>query len=170
METKKLEIQQAVEWEAIKVKDVYTFNDFKKELAIKWVDDIFSSVKIKQDKEKYIFSMNNENMFAIDGKTNLVSRLQKYYEEKAVKEKWTEEQKVLIRMEGLELQYIKTKTKDDLNLLKSEITKAENLEKNATSIENVKYKLERNINGSKKKNKCKSRTKSKYSFKSWSKN
>lgn len=145
METKKLEIQQAVEWEAIKVKDVYTFNDFKKELAIKWVDDIFSSVKIKQDKEKYIFSMNNENMFAIDGKTNLVSWLQKYYEEKAVNEKRTEEQKVLIRMEWLELQYIKTKTKDDLNLLKSEITKTENLEKNATSLENVKYKLERNI-------------------------
>ncbi len=37
---------------------------------------------IKQDKTKYIFASGGENLFAIDGKVNLVSRLQKFYTEK----------------------------------------------------------------------------------------
>jgi len=51
----------------------------------------------------------------------------------------------LIRMEGLELQYIKTKTSEELNLLKNDITKTENLETKTTDLENVKYKVERLI-------------------------
>jgi len=145
MENKSLHIEQAVEGEAINVKDIHTFDDFKKELTINGVNDIFSDVKIKQDKNKYIFSKNNENIFAIDGKINLVSWLQKYYEERAIAEKRTAEQRVLIRIEWLEIQYIKTKTTEELNLLKSDITKADNLETEATNIDNVKYKLERNI-------------------------
>lgn len=60
-------------------------------------------------------------------------------------EKRTAEQQVLIRMEGLELQYIKTKTQDELDLLKTDITKTETSVEKATDIDNVKYKLERNI-------------------------
>lgn len=58
------------------------FDEFKKELIINGVNDVFSSMKIKQDKTKYLFSLNGTNIFAVDGKTNVVSRLQKYYEEK----------------------------------------------------------------------------------------
>lgn len=144
METKKLEIQQAVEWEKFN-KTVENFDEFKKELIINGVNDVFSSMKIKQDKTKYLFSLNGTNIFAVNGKTNVVSRLQKYYEEKWVTEKWSAEQQVLIRMEWLELQYIKSKTQDELDVLKTDIAKASNLETKTTDIENVKYKVERLI-------------------------
>lgn len=54
---------------------------------------------IKQDDTKYIFAMNNKNLFAIDGKVNLVSRLQKFYKEKGASETQKEEEQVLIRLE-----------------------------------------------------------------------
>jgi hypothetical protein len=60
---------------------VYTFDEFKAELAINKVDDIFSDTKIKQDKEKYIFTINGENKFAINGEINLVNWIQKIYTE-----------------------------------------------------------------------------------------
>jgi hypothetical protein len=145
METKTLEIQQAVEWESLKVKKLYKFDEFKKELAINKIDNIFSDATIKQDKDKYIFAKNNKNVFSITGKDTLISRIQKIYTEKWVEEKRTAEEQVLIRMEWLELQYIKTKTKDELNLLKTDITKVETSLEKATDIENVKYKIARNI-------------------------
>jgi len=79
--TKQLEIQQAVEGEKFN-KTVQTFQEFKKELVLNGIDDIFSNITIKQDKTKYIFASGKENLFAIDGKVNLVSRLQKFYTEK----------------------------------------------------------------------------------------
>jgi lipid II:glycine glycyltransferase (peptidoglycan interpeptide bridge formation enzyme) len=52
---------------------------------------------------------------------------------------------VLIRIEGLKLEYIKSKTQEELNLLKKDITKVEGSIEKATDIENVKYKLDRLI-------------------------
>ncbi len=144
METKNLDIQQAVEWEKFN-KTLYTFDEFKTELAANHISDVFSDTKIKQDKQKYIFTINGENRFAIDGETNLISWIQKFYEEQWAKESRKAEEKVLIRIEGLKLEYIKSKTQDELNILKKDITKVENSIEKATDIENVKYKLERLI-------------------------
>jgi len=144
METKNLDIQQAVEWEKFN-KTLYTFDEFKTELAANRISDIFSDTKIKKNKEKYIFTINGENKFAIDGESNLVNWIQRFYEEQWAKESRKAEEKVLIRIEGLKLEYIKSKTQDELALLKNDITKAkESIEKN-TDLENVKYKLDRLI-------------------------
>ncbi len=143
--TKQLEIQQAVEGEKFN-KTVQTFQEFKKELILNGINDIFSSMTIKQDKTKYIFASGGENLFAIDGKVNLVSRLQKFYTEKWLQEQSTEEEKVLIRLEGLELQHITAKTQEELSLLQEDINKTNNLSERATNIENLKYKVERLIN------------------------
>ncbi|MFA6256344.1 MAG: hypothetical protein WC606_04110 [Candidatus Absconditabacterales bacterium] len=142
--TKELPIQQAVEGEKSN-KTVYTFDEFKAELAINKVDDIFSDTKIKQDKEKYIFTINGENKFAINGEINLVNWIQKIYTEIGEKEKRTAEEQVLIRIQGLKLEYIKTKTQEDLALLKENISKVKTSVEKATDIENVKYKVERLI-------------------------
>gem|GEM_PF-4114936 len=99
METKKIEIQQAMEGEKFN-KTLLNFEEFKQELAINKINDIFAhTVKIKQDKTKYIFSTNDKNIFAIEGKTALVNRIQKFYKEKGITEERTAEQQVLIRME-----------------------------------------------------------------------
>lgn len=144
METKNIDIQQAVEWEKF-AKTLYTFEEFKKELDINKISDVFSNIKIKQDKEKYIFSINGENKFAVDGESNLVNRIQRFYEDQWEKEKRSVEEKVLIKMEGLKLEYIKSKTQNELDLLKNDITKAETSIERNTDIENVKYKLDRLI-------------------------
>jgi len=142
--TKQLEITQAVEGEKFN-KTVQTFQEFKKELVLNWVNDIFSSMTVKQDDTKYIFAMNNKNLFAINGKVNLISWLQKFYKEKGASETQKEEEQVLIRLEWLELQHITTKTEEELALLQEDITKTENLSERSTNIENVKYKVERLI-------------------------
>ncbi len=61
-------------------------------------------------------------------------------------EQSTEEEKVLIRLEGLELQHITAKTQEELSLLQEDINKTNNLSERATNIENLKYKVERLIN------------------------
>jgi len=60
-------------------------------------------------------------------------------------EQSTEEKEVLIRLEGLELQYITDMTKEELSLLHEDIDKTNNLSERATNIENLKYKVERLI-------------------------
>jgi hypothetical protein len=45
----------------------------------------------------------------------------------------------------LKLEYIKTKTQEDLALLKENISKVKTSVEKATDIENVKYKVERLI-------------------------
>lgn len=144
METKNLDIQQAVEWEKFN-KTLYTFDEFKTELAANRISDIFSDTKIKQDKQIYIFTINGENRFAINGETNLIHWIQKFYEEQWAKESRKAEEKVLIRIEGLRLEYIKSKTQDELDILKKDITKVENSIEKATDIENVKWKIDRLI-------------------------
>lgn len=144
METKNLDIQQAVEWEKFN-KTLYTFEEFKTELAANHISDVFSDTKIKQDKQKYIFTINGENRFAVDGETNLIHRVQRFYEEQWAKESRKAEEKVLIRIEGLKLEYIKSKTQDELDILKKDISKVRESIEKASDLENVKYKLDRLI-------------------------
>lgn len=145
MEIKKLEIQTAVAWESLNVKDVYTYDEFKKELAINKIDDVFTDIKIKQDKDKYIFAANGKNLFAVTTETALTNRPQRFYTELGTKEKWTAEQQVLIRLEGLELQYIKSKNQEDLDLLKTDIAKEKTSVEKASDITTIKAHIERNI-------------------------
>ena len=138
---KEIPIQQA-EWEKFS-KTVDTFEQFKAELAINHISDIFTDTKIKQDKEKYIFNINDENKFAINGKVNFLNRTQRFYKELWEKEHRKAEEQVLIRINGLKVEYIKTTTKEELDLLKPEITKVENSIEKTTDIEIAKYKIER---------------------------
>jgi|GEM_PF-1112393 hypothetical protein len=142
--TKQLEITQAVEGERVN-KTVHTSYDFKKELSIQGVTDIFSSITIKQDKTKYIFTMNNKNIFAVDGKVNLISRIQDFYKSKEQTDIQKTEEQVLIRLEGLELQHITTTTKEEADLLKADIARTNALTERTTNIENIKFHIERVI-------------------------
>lgn len=144
MENQKIDIQQAKEWEKFN-KTLNTSDEFKTELAVNNISDIFSDTQIKQDKDKYIFSINGINKFAIDGKINLVNWIQDFYTEQWTKEKQANQEQVLIRIEWLELQYIKAKTQEELNMLKSNINKVKSSVEKATDVENVKYKVERLI-------------------------
>ncbi|MEI6773659.1 MAG: hypothetical protein WCL18_02280 [bacterium] len=115
-------------------------------MAINNISDIFSNnIKIKQDKQKYIFSIDETNKFAIDGDKNVVNWIQRFYTEQGENEKRKAEEKVLIRIQGLKLEYIKSKTQDELDVLKKDISKTDKSIEKATDIENVKYHIERNI-------------------------
>ncbi len=112
--------------------------------------DLFDKqLAIKQDKEKYIFAINGENKFAVNGKVDFTTFINDFYKDLAVKEKRATEKKVVIEVSELEkktkVEIITTETKQDLADLANQIKKNETLSEKTTDIENVKYKVERLI-------------------------
>ena len=144
---KTLEIQKAKEGESLNVNnDIYTYDDFKKELGtINRVTDIFdkdkSRIKIKQDGVKYIFNIDNEDKFSVK-EADMKPWLRQFCEDNETRKA---EESVLIRITGLKIEYIKSTTKSELSTLKDDIEKEKNLEIKEADIETVKFKMERSI-------------------------
>lgn len=112
--------------------------------------DLFDKkLAIKQDKEKYIFAVNGENKFAVNGKVDFTTFINDFYKDVAKREKRTAEKKAVIEVSELEkrtkVEIIMTETQQDLADLADQIKKNETLSERSTNIENVKYKVERLI-------------------------
>ena len=107
---------------------------------------IFSKLKIKKSGDYYIFEINKTNKFAINGTENLQNIIQDFYDKKAQAEKLNETEQVLIRIEGLKIEYITGKTKEELKTIKQEIAKNKAHAESADDIINVDYKMKRLIN------------------------
>lgn len=147
MEIKELQIETAEKWEASKIKTLHNYEEFRNELKLyHQVDDIFTNpkIKIRQDQNKYLFNINGENLFAVDT-PRLEERLNIFYDEKKEREQRKTVEEVYIRVEWLEITYLKTNTQDQLNNLQYEINKTNNKIEHATDIETIKYKVERYI-------------------------
>ncbi|HBB04846.1 TPA: hypothetical protein DCZ39_08435 [Patescibacteria group bacterium] len=114
------------------------------------MNDLFDEkLTIKQDKEKYIFAIDNVNKFAVNGKVDFTTFIQDFYKDLAKTEKRDTEKKAVIEVSEFEkktkVDIVFTETKEDLADLADQIKKNEKLLKKATDIENVKYKIERLI-------------------------
>ena len=142
---KTLKIEKAIDWEQYNNKTIYTFDDFKTELWHNHVVDIFDETIIKQDKWKYIFSINGENKFAIDGQINLIQRVQEFYIEKSKNDTAKFKKEVLIKKNGDSLEYITAETTEELNNLRKGIEKNISIIEKSTDMSNIKYHIQRNI-------------------------
>lgn len=150
METQKLNIQQAVEGEVYGDQVAFNSKEFQTKLHKYEVTDLVDTkLIIKQDKEKYIFCINGENKFAVNGRINLTTFIDDFYKEIAKKEKRAAEKKAVIEVSEFEnkteIEVSLTSTKEDLADLADVIKKNAELAEKATDIENVKYKVERLI-------------------------
>jgi len=103
------------------------------------VTDIFDKnrIKIKQDGEKYIFNIDGANKFTVD-EADIATFMRQYCKEN---EKRKAEEDVLVKIEWLKIEYIKSTTQAELDALSGEINK---LEKELT-LEDAKIILSRNI-------------------------
>jgi hypothetical protein len=152
MLTKELPIQQAKAGEECG-DTVLTKEGFTTELHKHGVTDLFDKkLTIKQDKEKYIFTINGKdgvNTFSVNGRINLQNYIINFYNKLAKTESRDAEKKAVIDVTELEkktkIEITITETAQDLTDLADEIKKNETLEAKATDIENVKYKVERLI-------------------------
>jgi len=150
MLTKELPIQQAKEWEVYGDQVALTTKDFQAKLHQYKVYDLFDKqLKIKQDKQKYIFCINGVNKFAVNGKVDFTTFIYDFYNDLAKTEKRAVEKKAVINVSELEkktkVEITITETVKDLKELENNIKNNETLTEKATDIENVKYKVERLI-------------------------
>ncbi len=143
MQNKYIDTPQAVEWESKNLPHFNSYTYFKQQLMIKNVDAIFDNprVSIKKDKDRYIFNIDKQNAFTI-AESNIERRVRQYCQEKETRK--TQED-VLIKITWLKIEYIKSTTQDELDVLKVDINKQKTSEQRETSIENIKFKIERNI-------------------------
>lgn len=148
IENKALQIKEATQGErVIDNKIVSNKEEFINSLTFYGVKDLFSdNVKIKRDRERYIIAIDNNNVFAVDGTPTLQNYVQAFYDKRAEEDKREENKKALIRITGLNIEYITGKTKSELDLLKQEMQRQQDAYEASMNIENIKYKLEKNIN------------------------
>lgn len=147
MEVKPLQIETAEKWEAAGLKTLASYQEFRSEVkVINQITDIFADprVKIKQDQNKYIFNINGVNKFMVDT-PKLEERLNIFYDEKKQNEQRKAEEEVHVRIEWLEITYMKSRTQEELNDLQYEINRTNNRIEHATDIESIKYKVGRLI-------------------------
>jgi UDP-N-acetylglucosamine pyrophosphorylase len=71
--------------------------------------------------------------------------LNMFYDEKKEKEQRKAEEEAHIRIEGLQIDYLKSRTVEELDELQYEINQMNEKIEHATNIESIKYKVERYI-------------------------
>lgn len=135
-----IDIIQANEWEKAE-KIINNKNEFITELSAYEIKDI-SQIKIKQDKQRYIFEINGKNQFAIDGKYNLKNYIQAFYDSQLNLAKSDEFKRVFVRMNGLEIQLVTANTREELTLFKNELNTSQQRFENANNIPAIKKRIE----------------------------
>jgi len=150
MLTKELPIQQARAWEEYGNVVVFNSNEFASQLRRYGVNDLFDSkLKIRQDNQKYIFNIDGENKFAVNGKIDFSTFINDFYKKIAQEEQRAEQKKAVINISEFEkktkVEITITETEKDLDMLQDQILKNNTLSEKATNINNVKFKVERLI-------------------------
>lgn len=118
--------------------------NFKDELAIYGIKDIFKDTQIKQDGEKYIFIIQNQPKFLVD-RWNLVPWIQKFYSEGKKDETEKVEKGIYIRLNEIQWEQTLEYIKWELSNLKEDIKRNMTTIERATDPENMKFRIGRLI-------------------------
>jgi hypothetical protein len=134
-------IEKAKPGESVNVKTPDSYSDFELQLDLNGVDDIFDKTKvdIKQDNQKCIFIIDDAPKFSVFQK-DMEGWIQTFYNKKIEKN-----EAILITIDNTKEQLTIEYHKGELASLKKEVKEREEYRENATSLENIKYHIERDI-------------------------